>query len=164
MHGGLWSEADFRRLWIGQAVSELGSVVTRTAIPIAAVLTLGAGPAEMSFLVATASAGVLLVGLFAGVWTDRLRKRPLMIASDLARGAALATVPAAALFGALSMPQLYAVAFVEAVLGAFFDAAYRSYLPLVVRSDQLLEGNSKLPRAALSRSSVDPLSAARSSS
>ena len=144
MRGGLWGEADFRRLWVGQTVSELGSVVTRTAIPIAAVVTLGASAAEMGLLVAAASSGVLIVGLFAGVWTDRLRKRPIMIASDLTRAAVLATVPAAAVAGALSMPQLYLVAFFEAVLGAFFDVAYRSYLPSLVRADQLMEGNSKL--------------------
>ena len=68
----LWRHADFLKLWTGQTVSELGSVVTRTAIPLVALLVLGAGPTEMAFLVVAGSLAILLVGLFAGAWVDRL--------------------------------------------------------------------------------------------
>ena len=63
------------KLWAGQTVSELGSVVTRTAVPLVALLVLGAGPFEMALIVVSASLAVLLVGLFAGAWVDRLRRR-----------------------------------------------------------------------------------------
>ena len=68
----LWRHADFMKLWAGQTVSELGSVVTRTAVPLVALLVLGAGPFEMALIVVAASLAVLLVGLFAGAWVDRL--------------------------------------------------------------------------------------------
>ena len=148
MSTGLWREADFMKLWAGQAVSELGSVVTRTALPIAAVLLLGATPVEMALLLTSASAAVLLFGLAAGAWIDRLRRRPIMIAADAVRALALASVPAAAFAGVLRIEHLYAVVFVEAALGAAFDAAYRSYLPSLVGRRRLVEGNSKLEMAS----------------
>ena len=73
------------KLWAGQTVSELGSVVTRTAVPLVALLVLGAGANEMALLVVAGSLAVLLVGFFAGAWVDRLRRRPLLIASDVIR-------------------------------------------------------------------------------
>ena len=75
----LWRHADFLKLWAGQTVSELGSTVTRTALRLVALLTLGAGVAEMAYLVVAASSGVLLVGLVAGAWVDRLPRRPVLI-------------------------------------------------------------------------------------
>src|SRR5438067_9468031 len=74
----LWRHSDFLKLWTGQTVSQLGSVVTRTALPLVALLALGAGPVEMAAVVVARSAGVLVVGLVAGVWVDRLRRRPLL--------------------------------------------------------------------------------------
>src|SRR5580765_3457396 len=92
----LWRHADFMKLWAGQTVSELGSVVTRTAVPLVALLLLGAGPFEMALLVVAASLGVLLVGLIAGAWVDRLRRRPLLIWADAIRAVLLLSIPVAA--------------------------------------------------------------------
>ena len=132
------------KLWTGQTVSELGSVVTRTALPIAAVLTLHATAFEVGILVASASTAVLLVGLFAGALVDRSRRRPLMIASDAIRAVLLLSIPAAAIAGTLRIEQLYVVAFIEAALGSIFDIAYRTYLRSLLPSDRLLEGNAKI--------------------
>ena len=140
----LWRHADFVKLWTGQTVSELGSVVTRTALRLVALLTLGAGIAEMAYLVVAASIGVLLVGLVAGAWVDRLPRRPVLIWTDVIRAGLLFSVPIAAFAGALSMPQLYLVTFLEACLGTLFDSAYHSYLPSLVGVDRVLEGNAKL--------------------
>jgi MFS family permease len=140
----LWQHQDFLKLWAGQTVSELGSVVTRTAVPLVALLVLGAGPWELAVLVIVTSAGVLLVGLFAGAWVDRLRRRPLLIWDDLIRAALLFSIPIAHALGALRMEQLYAVMFLEACLGALFDAAYPAYVPTLIGRDRLVEGNSKL--------------------
>ena len=125
-------------------MSELGSVVTRTAVPLVALLVLGAGPWELAVLVIVTSAGVLLVGLVAGAWVDRLRRRPLLIWDDVIRAALLLSVPVAYAFGALRMEQLYIVMFLEACLGALFDAAYPAYVPTLIGRDRLVEGNSKL--------------------
>jgi MFS family permease len=140
----LWRHRDFMKLWTGQTVSELGSVITRTAIPILAVVTLHASALEMGLLIASASSAVLLVGLFAGVLVDRSRRRPLLVGTDVIRAALLLAIPALALSGALRIEHLYIVAFAEAGLGALFDVAYRTYLPSLLPSERLLEGNTKI--------------------
>jgi MFS family permease len=140
----LWRHTDFMRLWAGQTVSVLGSVVTRTALPLVALLVLGAGPVEMAALTVARSLGVLLVGLVAGAWVDRLERRPVLILTDLARAVLLFCIPAAFAAGLLGMPLLYAVAFLVASLGTLFASAYRAYLPSLVGVDRVLEGNSKI--------------------
>lgn len=140
----LWQHQDFLKLWVGQTVSELGTVVTRTAVPLVALLVLGAGPWELAVLVIVTSAGVLLVGLFAGAWVDRLRRRPLLIWNDFIRAALLLSIPIAYAFGALRIEQLYVVMFLESCLGALFDAAYPAYVPTLIGRDRLVEGNSRL--------------------
>ena len=140
----LWRHADFMKLWAGQTVSELGSVVTRTAVPLVALLVLGAGPLEMALLVVSASLAVLLVGFFAGAWVDRLRRRPLLIWADAIRAVLLFSIPVAYLAGALRIEQLYLVVFLEGCLGALFDAAYPAYVPSLIGVDRVVEGNSKL--------------------
>ena len=132
------------KLWAGQTVSELGSVVTRTAVPLVALLALGAGPFEMAMLVVSASLAVLLVGFLAGAWVDRLRRRPLLILADAIRAVVLFSIPAAYQIGVLRIEQLYVVVFIEGCLGALFDAAYPAYVPSLIGVDRVVEGNSKL--------------------
>lgn len=143
-NGSLWRHAEFQKLLIGQTISELGSVVTRTAIGFVAIIVLGAGPAELGILTAAASVGTLLIGLVAGVQADRMRRRPILIVSDLVRAVLLSTIPVAYVAGVLRIELLYLVVFSAAVLGAFFDVAYRSYLPSLVGRDRVVEGNAKL--------------------
>jgi len=140
----LWHHADFLKLWAGQTVSELGSVVTRTAVPLVALLLLRAGPTEMAFLVVSASLGVLLVGLVAGAWVDRLKRRPLLIAADAIRALLLFSIPAAYAANVLHIEQLYVVSFLEACLGSLFDAAYPAYVPTLIGVERVVEGNAKL--------------------
>jgi MFS family permease len=140
----LWRHADFLKLWTGQTISELGSVVTRTAVPLVALLVLGAGPMEMALLVVAGSLAVLLVGFFAGAWVDRLPRRPLLIASDAIRSLLLLSIPLAYAVDALRMEQLYLVVFLEGCLGVLFDAAYPAYVPSLIGVDRVVEGNSKL--------------------
>ncbi|MFL5680926.1 MAG: MFS transporter [Chloroflexota bacterium] len=140
----LWRHPDFMKLWAGQTVSELGSVVTRTAVPLVALLVLGAGPFEMALLVVSASLAVLLFGLFAGAWVDRLRRLPLLIGADAIRAVVLFSIPAAYIGGVLRIEQLYIVVFLEGCLAAFFDAAYPAYVPSLIGVDHVVEGNSKL--------------------
>ncbi|MFL5727377.1 MAG: MFS transporter [Chloroflexota bacterium] len=144
MHPTLWRHADFMKLWTGQTVSRLGSVVTRTAIPLVAILLLGAGPTEMALLVVAVSLAVLLVGFLAGAWVDRLRRRPLLIASDVIRALILLSIPVAYFAGVLTMAQLYLVMFAEACLASVFDAAYPAYVPTLVGTERVVDANSKL--------------------
>jgi MFS family permease len=140
----LWRHSDFLKLWTGQTISRLGSVVTRTALPLVALLVLGAGPREMAYLVISASLGVLLVGLVAGAWVDRLRRRPILVWTDIIRAALLFWVPVAYASGALRIEQLYAVAFIEACLASLFNSAYPAYVPSLIGTDRVVDANSKL--------------------
>ncbi|HLJ46385.1 MAG TPA: MFS transporter [Bryobacteraceae bacterium] len=140
----MWRNSDFLKLWTGQTVSELGSRITRDGLPLAAVLVLNAGPMEMSILKALNGAAVLLLGLYAGMWSDRFRRRPTMIVADVGRAMLLAIIPAAAVLHRLNMPLLYVVATLTGILTIFFDVAYQTYLPDLVERANVLEGNSKL--------------------
>ena len=142
--GGLWRHPEFLRLWGAQTVSDFGSLISHTALPFTAILALDASAFEVALLSASRIAAGLLVGLPAGVWVDRVARRPVMIAADIGRALLLGSIPLAYAFDALRIEQLYAVAFAAGALTVIFDVAYQSYLPAVVSRDELVEGNSKL--------------------
>ncbi len=141
---GLWRHPDFLKLWLGQIVSEIGSRITREGVPLTAVIVLGAAPFPMGVLASLSGISTLVFGPITGLWVDRHRRRPILVAADLGRAVVLATVPLAAAFGALHMRQLYVVAALTGILTVFFDVAYQSYLPSLVARERVLEGNSKL--------------------
>jgi MFS family permease len=141
---GLWRHADFLKLWSAETVSQLGSQVTGLALPLVAIITLHVSAFEVALLGVVEFAPFVLVSLPAGVWVDRLPRRPILIVGDLGRAALLASVPIAYAFDALTIWQLYGVGFVFGVLTVFFDVAYQSYLPSLVPREHLIEGNSKL--------------------
>ncbi len=149
----LWGHQDFRRLWAGDTISQFGSAVGMTVIPLLAAGVLNATPFEMGLLAAAGMMAFLLIGLPAGVWVDRMRRKPLMIAMDVVRAALLLSVPVAWWLGVLGLPQLVVVSLAVGVCTVFFDVAYQSYLPSLVGRDQLVEGNSKL-QASLSVAEV----------
>ena len=144
LKGKLWRDGEFLKLWGGQSISELGSQVSQLALPTVAILLLGATPFQVGLLTACEFLAFPTLGLVAGVYADRLRRRPIMIACDAARMVALASVPIAFAFNALAMPQMYVVALVTGVGTVFFDVAYQSYLPALISRADLVEGNSKL--------------------
>jgi MFS family permease len=144
----LMGHRDFRMLWGGETVSELGSQVSLLAIPLVAVRTLHATTFEIGALTAASTAAFLLIGLPAGVWVDRLRRRPVMIAADVGRMLALGSIPITYALGDLGLLQLYLVTLVCGVLTVFFDVAYQSYLPSLVGREHLVEGNAKLAGSA----------------
>lgn len=135
---------NFMLLWGGQTVSDTGSAVTQLALPLLAVITLGASTFQVSLLEAASSAAFLFVALQAGAIVDRLRKKRIMVVSDVVRAVALASVPIAKAAGQLTIWQLYAVALVMSVATVFFDVSYQSFLPAVVTKEQLVDGNGKL--------------------
>jgi predicted MFS family arabinose efflux permease len=141
---GLWANPDFVKLWAGQTVSKFGTHITSAAMAATAVLVLQATPAQMGLLNALAGLPVLLFSLLAGVWVDRLRRRPILITADLGRAVILLSIPAAALAGTLSMGQLYLVAGLVGVLSVFYGVADQSFLPAVVKRGDLVEANARI--------------------
>ncbi len=142
--GGLWRHADFLKLWSAETISQVGSQVGQLALPLVAVIVLESSAFEVAALTTIMFLPFILFTLPAGVWIDRMRRRPILIAGDLGRFVLLATVPLAYVFDAVTIWQLYVVGFLYGVCTVFFDVAYQSYLPSLVARDQLIEGNSKL--------------------
>lgn len=140
----LWRHPDFLKLWTGQTLSLVGSQVTQLALPLTAILTLRATPFQMGVLRAVQYAPALLIGLFAGAFIDRLRRRPILMAADAGRALLLGSIPLAAVLGALSFGYLYGVAFLVGVLTVVFEVAYLAYLPNLVRREQLVDANGRL--------------------
>lgn len=137
-------DSEFRKLFAGQAISQIGSRITREGLPLTAYMLLHASAFEMGILSGASAAAVLLLGLFAGAFADRVRRRPIMIVTDLGRAALLATVPMAALAGRLSLAHLILVAAACGILTVLFDVSYQAYVPSLVAGDALLEANSRL--------------------
>ena len=142
--GGLFRHRDFRLLWTGQTVSSIGSNVTTVALPLVAVAVLDATTFQVAVLTAAAWLPWLLVGLPAGAWVDRLRRRPVMILCDLVSAVLFLSVPVAALLGLLTIGQLLAVALGAGLARVFFETADQVYLPTLLRPDEVPEGNAKL--------------------
>ncbi len=140
----LWQNSAFVRVWGAATISIFGSLVTRMALPLAAILILGAGALEVAVLRSLELAATLVVGLVAGAWVDRLRRRPVLIWADLGRAALLASIPIAFALDALTLWQLLAVSGLAAVLTTFFDSADNAYLPTIVERERLAEANGAL--------------------
>ncbi|MEV5355347.1 MFS transporter [Streptomyces sp. NPDC052693] len=141
---GLGRDADFRRLWTGQTVSQLGEHACLVALPLIAVLALHADAGRLGLLRAVGQAPLLLLSLFVGAWVDRWRTRTVMALADAGRAVVLGAAALAGLLGALGLPVLLVVAFTVGSLSVFFDVAYQTSLVRLVRRDQLLRGNSAL--------------------
>src|SRR5213593_4695457 len=140
----LWRHPDFMKLWTGETISQLGTQVTLLALPLTAVVILKANAFQVGLLSTLEFLPFILVGLPAGVWVDRLRRRRILIAGDLGRAITLGSIPIAYELHHLTIWQLYAVAFLTGVLTVFFDVSYQAYLPSLVERDQLVDGNAKL--------------------
>jgi predicted MFS family arabinose efflux permease len=135
----------FRDFWVGQTVSLFGDQVSLLAIPLLAALELHAGAAQMGFLTAAALAPNLFFSIHLGAWADRRpRRRELLIAADLGRALLLLTIPLAWLLGALSLVQLYVVAFVAGSLGVVFGVAYDIVFVALLDREQYIQGSSLL--------------------
>jgi predicted MFS family arabinose efflux permease len=135
---------DFRLLFAAAAVSRLGTSVGYVATPLIAVTTLHATPGEVGLLATLSTVAFLVVGLPAGAWTDRLRRRPVLVTADVARAVVLCSVPVAWWLGVLHIGQLYAVVLLCGIGTVFFDVANQSYVPQVVGRSALLAANTRL--------------------
>jgi MFS family permease len=122
----LFAQHDFRLLLLGQTTSQFGTQVSGIAIPLLAVLTLDASPLELGLVTASGTLAFAIIGLPAGAWLDRWRRRPILVASDLVRSVLLATVPLGAVLGFLTIPYLVAVSLLTGFARVFFDVGYQS--------------------------------------
>ncbi len=140
----LHRNVDFMKLWAAQAVSAVGARITRTVLPIIAILLIDATPTEVAILSALGFAPSVIVGLFAGGIADRRAKRPLMIGADIFRAVTILSIPLAANSGVLSMGQIYLVAALTGAASSLFDIADKTFLPAVLPKEQLVDGNARL--------------------
>jgi predicted MFS family arabinose efflux permease len=135
---------DFVLLWGGQSASDIGTAISVVVIPLIAVVYLHATPIEVGALSAVEWLPWLLIGLPAGVWVDRSRRRRLMLGADVIRAVLLISVPVAAALDALHIAQLYAVAFGTGLATVVFQVAYQAFPPVIVATEDLPEANAKL--------------------
>jgi MFS family permease len=142
--GSLWRNRPFLLLWSGETISQTGAQISLVAVPLTAISALNAGPTEVALLTALQYAPVVLITLFAGVWLDRHRRRPVLIWTNLARFLLIILIPVSYLTDLLSLGLLYLVTFAVGLLTAVFDVAYVVYLSSLVSREQLIEANAKL--------------------
>jgi MFS family permease len=135
---------EFRKLWIGQSISAIGSSVTFVALPLTAAFTLSATAQQMGLLVAAGWLPYLLFALFAGAWSDRLPRKPILVVTDLARAAILVTIPLAAFAGVLRIEHVLVAAFIAGSMTVLFRSAYLPFIPVLVGRDALVEANAKV--------------------
>jgi MFS family permease len=140
----LWRHGDFLKLWSGQTISQVGSQVTFLALPLTAILLFKATPFQVGLLGTLEFLPFVIFGLPIGVWVDRWRRKPILVAADVGRFLVLGSLPLAYALDSLHLMHLYAAAFLTGVFTVFFDVAYGSYLPSLVDRSQLVEANTKL--------------------
>lgn len=137
----------FVRFWLASTVSDFGTYVTTVALSVLVLLTLGGSALDQGWVNAARWAPYLLFGLFAGLWVDRYRRRPVLIAGDLGRGLILASVALLAALGRLELPLLMALLFAFGTLALAGDAAHQSFLPHLVPRPLLTRANARLEQS-----------------
>jgi MFS family permease len=142
--GGLWRHRDFLSLWGAETISQFGTQVSLLALPLVAILVLEESAFKVAALTSVEFLPFLLFTLPAGVWVDRLRRKPILVLGNAGRAVALLSVPIVYWVGGLTIWQLYVVGFAVGVCTVFFDVAYQSYIPALVGREDVVEANSKL--------------------
>lgn len=140
----VFANPDFVRLWAGESVSMIGSQVTQFTLPLVAVLSLDATVFQVGILNSLRFVPVLLLSVFAGVWLDRRRRRPVLIACALGSAVLIGLVPLASVTGWLTIGLLYAVTTLVGALNMVFDVGQLSYVPFLVEPRHLSEANGKI--------------------
>ena len=153
---GLWLSRDFRKLWVSLTITSFGTQISNLALPLTAALLLHATPMQMGILIALETVPFALFSLHAGVVLDRVRKLPVVIASDLGRGLALAAIPVAAWFGALSIELLFGIGFLCGVQNVVGGAAYQVLIAQMAGRKRLVEANAKIALGETSAALIGP--------
>src|SRR5919198_2721682 len=140
----IWKQRQFRRYWTGETISTIGSGGTDFALPLVAVITLHATPGQMGIMRAIGASPGIILGLFAGVWVDRVSRQRLLVATELIAAVLIAWVPISYALHVLTLSQLFLVSLGFGLLGPLWWPAYNAFLPSVVQPGSLFEANSKL--------------------
>jgi MFS family permease len=140
----LWRHRDFLSLWGAETISQFGTQVSLLALPLVAILVLEESAFKIAALTSVEFLPFLLFTLPAGVWVDRLRRKPILVLGNIGRAVALLSVPVVYWVGGLTIWQLYVVGFAVGTCTVFFDVAYQSYIPALVGREDVVEANSKL--------------------
>jgi MFS family permease len=154
---GLYGNGDFIKFWVGETVSLYGTQITVLALPLTAVLVLGAGPEQLGVLRFLQMVPYLLFGVLFGIWVDRMRRRPIMLAANLVRLVLIGMVPILAGVGRLNLTILFVITFGAGVAAVLFDVSWMSFVPAIVRDKQyLVEANAKLGASSSSADAAGP--------
>jgi len=153
---GLWRLPDFRRLWLSLTITSFGAQITNLALPLTAALMLHATPLQMGILVALEALPFALISLHAGVLLDRVRKLPIVIASDVSRGLALLAIPLCAWRGVLTVEVLYAVGFFCGVQNVIGGSAYQVLIAQMAGRERLVEATAKITLGETSSALIGP--------
>ncbi|HSS73535.1 MAG TPA: MFS transporter [Gaiellaceae bacterium] len=140
----MWRHRDFLSLWGAETISQFGTQVSLLALPLVAILVLEESAFKIAALTSVEFMPFLLFTLPAGVWVDRLRRKPILVLGNVGRAVALLSVPIVYWVGGLTIWQLYVVGFAVGTCTVFFDVAYQSYIPALVGREDVVEANSKL--------------------
>jgi MFS family permease len=154
--GNLWHHRDFLKFWTGDTIAQFTGQISGLALPTVAILTLQVTGFQLGVLNALGFIAFPVLGLFVGVWMDRVRRKPVMIMASMVQVVTLASVPAAFIFGVLGLYQLYLVSLIMGTTTLFFDVAYQSYLPSLVNKEDVVEGNQKLQTSASASTVIGP--------
>jgi MFS family permease len=157
--GNLWHHREFLRFWTGDTIVQFTGSISGLALGVVAVLTLKANGFQLGVIVALGFIAFPTMGLFVGVWMDRMKRKPVMIAADIIQVVALGSVPLSYVLGVLSLYQLYGVSLVMGITTLFFDVAYQSYLPSLVEKEDVVEGNQKLQTSESASGVIGPSTA-----
>jgi MFS family permease len=157
--GRVWRVPDFQRLWAAQTISETGTQIGQLAVPLLAMGALDASATELGFLSGARMLPFLVLALPAGALLDRIRRRPVLVFSDVCRALLLASVPVAYALDALTFAQLYTAVLLVGAFTVAFDVAYQSYLPTLVRREDLADANAKLTASASAAELAGPAAA-----
>jgi MFS family permease len=153
---GALGHRDFRFLWAARTISAVGDRITLLALPSTAILVLGATAGQVGALNAIGNLAWPVLGLFAGVWVDRLRRRRILITADLGRAVLIASIPVAYALGHLGLVQLYVVAGLVGVLTMFFDLAVSAHTPVIVPAADWADANAKVEMSSQAAYALGP--------
>jgi MFS family permease len=156
LKGNLWHHRDFLKFWTGDTFTQFTGQITDLALTTVAVLSLQVTAFQLGILNALGFIAFPVLGLFVGVWMDKVKRKPVMIAANLIQVVTLGSVPVVFLFGVLTLYQLYVVALIMGTTTLFFDVAYQAYLPSLVEREDVVEGNQKLQTSASAAQVVGP--------
>jgi MFS family permease len=137
-------DADFMKIWAGESVSLVGTQITVFALPLVAILTLHASVFQVGLLNMSRNLPLVVFSLLAGVWLDRMKRRPILIACSLGNAVLIGLVPLSSAMGWLSMGLLYAVTILVGILSVFFDVGVLTYMPSLVGRRKLPQSNSMI--------------------